>query len=94
MMSEFNNKLEQLQDNEYHSYMSWLLEQVRSVNKDITIEEFTELISLDGWDLENYIISRKIVIQEEKELEWRVGKDWKKKLYKKWCKFLESGEVE
>ena len=40
MMSEFNNKLEQLQDNEYHSYMGWLLEQVRSVNKDITIEEF------------------------------------------------------
>ena len=92
-MSEFNNKLEELQEDEYHSYMSWLLKQVRSVTPDISIEEFQELISLDGWDLENYIISRKIVIQEEKELEWRIGKDWKKKLYKKWCKFLETGDV-
>jgi hypothetical protein len=93
MMSDFNNKLEQLQESEYHSYMSWLLEQVRSVSPEITIDEFTELINLDGWDLENYIISRNIVIREEQDLEWRIGKDWKKKLYVKWCKFLESGEV-
>ena len=58
-----NFKLEQEQkkqlDEEYHNYMSWMFEQVKSVRPNITLNEFDELISLDGWELENYIISRK-----------------------------------
>ena len=78
---------------EYHEYMSWLYEQVKSVSPDISVEEFEELISLDGWDLENYIISRKITIEGEKELERTVGADWKTKLYNKWLKYRDTCDV-
>jgi|TARA_B100001964_G_C13742189_1_gene383654 hypothetical protein len=85
--------MKQNKNDEYHEYMSWLYEQVKSVSPDISVEEFEELISLDGWDLENYIISRKITIEGEKELERTVGADWKTKLYNKWLKYRDTCDV-
>ena len=41
---------------------------------------FTDLVNSPDWDLEDYIISRKISIAEERRLEDVVGKDWKKKM--------------
>ena len=78
--------MKQNKNDDYQSYMIWLFEQVRNVSPNISVEEFEELIALDGFDLENYIISRKITIEGEQELKRLVGPDWKTKLYNKWLK--------
>ena len=79
--------MKQNKNEDYQSYMTWLYEQVKSVSPNISVEEFEELIALDGFDLENYIISRKITIEGEQELKRLVGPDWKTKLYNKWLKY-------
>jgi hypothetical protein len=58
-LSKLEEEHKKKEDEEYHTYMSWMFEQVKSVRPNITLNEFDELISLDGWKLENYIISRK-----------------------------------
>ena len=82
--------MKQNKNEEYHEYMSWLYGKVKTVSPNISLDEFEELISLDGWDLENYIVSRKITIEGEQELKRLVGTDWKTKLYNKWLKFRDT----
>lgn len=60
---------------------------VSLISEDISLDEFEELIPLDGWDLENYIISRKITIEGEQDLQRLIGTNWKTKFYNKWLKF-------
>jgi len=51
------------------------------------------MVNDPDWDLESYIISRKISISEDRRLEDVVGKDWKTTMLKKWNQFVKTGEV-
>ena len=89
MRDNHDEEMEQV----YHGYMSYLYDVVKSYTPDISIKDFTDLVNSPDWDLEDYIISRKISIAEERRLEDVVGKDWKKKMLEKWNLFVETGEV-
>ena len=80
-------------DNEYHSYMSSLLDLVRTYQQDITIEDFIELVSDKDFDLEDWLTQQKISKREDERLEAVVGKDWKKKLSIKWFRYKLTGEI-
>ena len=89
MSNDYDLEMEQV----YHGYMSYLFEIVKNYTPAITIEDFTEMVNDPDWDLESYIISRKISISEDRRLEDVVGKDWKTTMLKKWNQFVKTGEV-
>ena len=89
MSNDYDLDMEQV----YHGYMSYLFEIVKNYTPAITIEDFTEMVNDPDWDLESYIISRKISISEDRRLEDEVGKDWKTTMLKKWNQFVKTGEV-
>jgi len=80
-------------DDEYGEYMSWMFEEMKKVNDDnLSLEEFEEIIKSPGFDLEGYIISKKITAEQEKELVYRLGEDWKKNPWWKYQRFLIVGD--
>ena len=70
-----------------------MFEEMKKVNDDnLSLEEFEEIIKSPGFDLEGYIISKKITAEQEKELVYRLGEDWKKNLWWKYQRFLIVGD--
>jgi hypothetical protein len=78
---------------EYGEYMSWMYEEMKKVNGGtLSLDEFERIIKEPNFDIEGYIISRGITIEQEKELVSRIGEDWKKKLWWKYQRFLLVGD--
>ena len=76
-----NNKTQEVSmTNEYHIYMSWLYEQVKSVTSDLTMDDFNYIINQPDFDIDNYIISKNISIETEKLID-------KGLLFRKWLEF-------
>jgi len=77
---------ERQQEEEFHQYMSDLYERVKKYTPNLTIELFNDIINQPDFDIEGYVISKNIQIEEDKEFIRRFGKNWKTELWLKWLR--------
>ena len=71
-------------EDEYNHYMSWMYDQIKEVTPNLSIEVFNEIINQPDFEVEEYVINKKIQIEEDKKIIQKVGVDWKHKLWLKW----------
>jgi hypothetical protein len=78
---------------EYGEYMSWMYEEMKKVNGGtLSLDEFERIIKEPNFDIEGYIISKNITIEQEREIASRLGDKWKRNLWVKWMRFKLHGD--
>jgi len=61
-----------------------MYDQIKEVTPNLSIEVFNEIINQPDFEVEEYVINKKIQIEEDKKIIQKVGVDWKHKLWLKW----------